>query len=95
MNRLQKEYGLYVKHNIFKSLTLMDHSNINSKKKGDYITSLTKDIDAVYENYILCSVQLLVSLVTAVVYLIYIYDKYELIFIRSYYLCFFCWIFYS
>lgn len=71
MNRLQKEHGLYVKHNIFKSLTLMDHSNINSKKKGDYITSLTKDIDAVYENYILCSVQLLISLVTAIVYLIY------------------------
>ncbi len=49
----------------------MDHIDINSRKKGKYINNLTKDIDTVYENYILCSIQLLISLVTASVYLIY------------------------
>ncbi|MGY3776695.1 ATP-binding cassette domain-containing protein [Helcococcus sueciensis] len=71
LNRLKKEYGVFIKHNIFKSITLMDHIDINSKKKGEYINNLTKDIDTVYENYILCSIQLLISLVTAAVYLIY------------------------
>lgn len=71
LNRLQKEYGIFIKHNIFNSITLMDHIDINSKKKGEYINNLTKDIDTVYENYILCSIQLLISLVTASVYLIY------------------------
>lgn len=71
LNKLQKKYGLFIKHNIFESLTLMEHIDINSKKNGEYINSLTKDIDVVYENYILCSIQFLISLVTAVVYLIY------------------------
>lgn len=33
LNKLQKEYGIFIKHSLFKSLILMDHDSINSKKR--------------------------------------------------------------
>lgn len=56
---------------MFQSITLAPHYKINVKETSDYINSITNDAETVFDNYIFCTIELLISSLSFVVYFTY------------------------
>ena len=70
-NKLQQVYGLDVRMRLFQTIVRLPHYLFNQQKTGRYINALTNDLENIYVNYILCYVQLAVSIVSLLIYLAY------------------------
>ncbi|MCT1796781.1 ABC transporter transmembrane domain-containing protein [Helcococcus kunzii] len=66
-------YSVNIKYEIFNSITRMSQKNINTKSNGDIINAITNDAEIVYENYIYSYISLIISGISLLVYLTYMF----------------------
>lgn len=71
IGKYHQKYALSIKHDMFQSITLAPHYKINVKETSDYINSITNDAETVFDNYIFCTIELLISSLSFVVYFTY------------------------
>lgn len=66
-----KIFGISIKRDLFEACTKMRHDKLNEKGVGDLINAMVNDTDTIYETYIHCRIDLMMSVLSFVVYLIY------------------------
>lgn len=66
-----KKYATEIKQDIFHNITTINHSVLNSKENGDYVNAIINDTENIYNNYIYCALELVMSCIAFIVYMSY------------------------
>lgn len=71
INDLKKTFNLESREALYERIGAMDLHIINQKESGHILSALTNDLRTIYDNYIWVHVDLMISLVSVFIYLVF------------------------